>query len=115
MPVIRGRDFNRINILAAENLAKVFNRITTLVLAAGFVLGVVLLHDPFRGFASGDLAAPVSRTLPVRIANRNHLHAFITKEPAHVVRALIPHPNKRHGDSIGRCHGTVQSQRTWKK
>ena len=95
MPVVRGTDVDRVDVLAADDIAKIFVALTALVL----VVPVDLANSRLT---PADRAAPIARPLLVYIADGDDTHPLVAQEAAHPVGAVITGADKADRRLIAR-------------
>ena len=98
MPVVRGCDFNRIDIGALQHIMVVNIRLTAWPGCA--TLFVEFIHHPARRLSPSRSTIPVTTALEVDITDRNHLHALVLEKASHVARALVSDANKCHRHAV---------------
>lgn len=90
VPVIRGGDADRVDVLAGDDFAEVCG------IGAALPCGVLAGRIVFFDLAPGVAAAGC-----IDIADGHDLNAGLTEESAEEVAALFPHADEAHGDLAG--------------
>ena len=80
VPVIRRGNHDRIDIVASQQLAKIFIPLTGRVFSGAYLLAVGKIHQLLCGFPARVATVPVPVARPVHVADARNLYLFFLEE-----------------------------------
>ena len=113
VPVIRCGNHDRINIVAGQQLAKIFVPFTGGVLPGTYLLASEKVYNLLRRFPARIAAVPVPGACPVYVADTRNLNLLSLKERSHMTGSHIARTDesKRNAIAGSRAAGASEGGR----